>query len=67
MVLRPEASHGMLLRSGQAKDGARMDGRTTTYFHGTGNLLKIVISDQGVDEAPLLIGEVHGLVEKLIR
>ena len=27
------------------QDGARIDGGTTTYFRGTGNLMKIVISD----------------------
>ena len=37
-----------------------MDGRATTYRQGTGSRMGIVSIDYGLDEVPLLIGEVHG-------
>ena len=43
--------------------GTRIDGRTTTYIEGTGRRMGIVSIDYGLDEMPLLIGEVHELDE----
>ena len=42
------------------QDGARMDGGTTTDLEGTGSGTGTVIIEQGLDEVPLVIGEVHG-------
>jgi hypothetical protein len=40
-----------------------MDGGTATNIEGTGRWLGILSIDYGLDDMPLLIGEVHGLDE----
>jgi len=45
------------------QDEARMDGGTATNIEGTGRWLGILSIDYGLDDMPLLIGEVHGLDE----
>ncbi len=42
------------------QDGARIDGRSTPHLQGTGSRMGMVSIDYGLDETPLLIGEVHG-------
>jgi hypothetical protein len=42
------------------QDGARIDRGTTTYLQGTGSRMGVVSIDYGLDETPLLVGEVHG-------
>ncbi len=42
-----------------------LDGGTADNFQGAGILVRIVISDYGLDEAPLLVGEVHGVIQNL--
>jgi hypothetical protein len=42
------------------QDGARLEGRATANLLGVGSLLMIVSGEEGLEEAPLLIGKVHG-------
>jgi hypothetical protein len=42
-----------------------LDGGTADNFQGAGILVRIVISDYGLDEVPLLIGEVHDVIQNL--
>jgi hypothetical protein len=42
------------------QDGARIDRWAATHLQGTGSRMGVVIIDYGLDETPLVIGEVHG-------
>jgi hypothetical protein len=42
-----------------------MDGGTASNFQGAGSLVRIVIGEDGLKEVPLLIGEVHGVIQFL--